>query len=200
MPDEYERLRKQIEDGVHAAEKLQRLLAESKRDGHHRKPKFKLIKGGIIGGAIWAGVEWFRDYKRIAAALAATGITVTGAVIAEHPGSPGADPPRPAITKPAKPKPSVPPQPLTTRAVVPTPRRTSPPRTQSPAAPTTAAVKPTVQPTVAGTSTAKPSPSSTVSLPVTPTATPVVKTPVPTIVDPASCTGVDLLGLCLLGK
>jgi hypothetical protein len=197
MARDYESLKRRIEDGVQAAEELQKLLAELERK---RKPKLRLIKGGVLGGAIWAGVEWLRNYK-IAVALAATAATVVGGVIAEQPHSPGADPPAQAITKPrpVKPRTSVPSS-APPRVAAPTPRRTSPPRTRAPArvAPAESksvkpvTTKPTVKPTKPSAKPTKaPVTTPAVSIPATPT--------VPIETPPTGCVGIDLLGLCILG-
>jgi len=211
MAGDYEQLKRTIEDGVRAAEQLQKMLAEEKRK---RRPRLKLIKGGLLVGAIWAGVEWLRDYKRVVIALAATGITATGAVIAEHPGSPGADPPRPGIIEtprqaPPKVRPSSRPRPTPTVTPIRTvsPRRTSPPQTQpmrvSPpesvetkARPsTTRTTRPSTTKPVAPPKTTQPIVTKTVSIPVTPTITtpPIIET------QPAECAIVTVLGLCVLG-
>lgn len=212
MPEDLTQLRKTVEEGVLAAEKLQKLLAEQKR---RERPKLRLIKGGMLGGAIWAGVEWLRNYK-IAVALTATAAGVAGGVIADRPHTPGGDPPAQAILKPAEPRPSVPPT-STPRVVVPSPRRTSPPRTAARPTPPKAVETPRVEKT-----TVKPPPKPPVSRPepsapkpVAPTTTkptlklpvtkpPVKTTPAPTVsvtvtVPPASPCAVGILDLCILG-
>jgi hypothetical protein len=190
MPGNLEELKKQIEDGVHAAEELQRLLAERKRE---ERPRFRLIKGGLLGGAIAAGVEWLRGYVA-AIAIAATAVTVTGAVIAERPHSPGADPPQ-AITRPTvKPKPPVSPTPPSvTRA----PRRTSPPRTQPTKAPV-ARPTPSLLPATPRLGATKTPQQAKTAVP-TKTVVPIV-TPTITSAPAEDCTGIGLLGLCLLGN
>ena len=191
MPGDLEQLKRTIEEGARAAEQLNKLLLEQKRG---ERPKLRLVKGGLIWGAVMAGVEWFRDYRRTAAALALSGLTVTGAVIAEQPHSPGSDPPQavkpPSVTRPSA-TPSVRPKPTTAL----TPRRTSPPRTQvqaritpPPVAPSTTQPAETKKPTQVPTSQPTKTPPSDpiVSLPVAPTITPTL--PVDT------CT-INLLGV-----
>lgn len=127
MRDEYECLRKRIEDGLEALDELQRRLEASERVARERKdePKLRLIKGGLVGAGIWAGVEWLRNYRRAVAALAVSGLTMGGVFIMEQPNSPGSDPPE-AINPPASITPSVKPP---TPTVKPRPPRTSPLRT-----------------------------------------------------------------------
>jgi hypothetical protein len=196
MPDDYEQLQKRIEDGVRAAEELQRLIAEMKRKD---RPKLKLVRGGLVGGAIWAGVEWLRNYK-LAVALAATAVTITGATIAEHPASPGADPPPASVRPSTPPRTSVSPPPRRDPVAAPTPRppRTSPLRTEQPARPTPSLRQ--VAPSLGATKPPKPEQPTTkpiVSLPVAPT----IKTPsvTPVVTTTEACSGVGLLGLCVLG-
>lgn len=171
-------------------------------EGRQKRPKLGLIKGGLVGAGVWSGVEWLRNGRRIAAALVATGITVTGATIAEYPGSPGADPPTQVITRPPKAEPTKRPTVRPTTAL--TPRGTSPPRTQvpmrvsPPAEPVT--IKPVVKPTVKlsvveppPTLIPPPTPTPVVTLPVSPTIT------VPVTVSPSTPCTINLLGveLCL---
>jgi hypothetical protein len=194
MAEDYERLQRKIEDGLDAVRELKKLADEEKRK---ERPKLKLVREGLIGGTIWAGVEWLRDYK-IGVALTATAVAVVGGIIAEQPHSPGADPPAQAITKPATPRTSAPP----TRPPSVTPRRTSPPRTkrvvttrpaevakpkpsQLQAAPNLGAVKPP--------QAVRPSKPSSPSLPAESPSLPVV------VESTQTCTGIDLLGLCILG-
>jgi hypothetical protein len=207
MPDDLEALRKRIEEGVEAAEQMQRILQQQERAARgEQKKRFRLIKGGAIGAAVSAGVEWLWGYK-VAVAVATAAVAFTGGVIADQPGSPSADPPQ-VVKPPATIRPPVPPRPKAT----PTPLRTSPPRTQvpmriiPPSAPAT--TRPTVKPTVKPKEkpAVRPTPSQlpaapslgetnpTVSLPVTPTVTPSV----PVVSTPPPCT-VNLLGikLCL---
>ena len=197
MPDDLELLRKRIEDGVEAAEEYQRILQlQDRKDRGERKKRFRLIKGGLIWGAVTAGVEWLRGYARTAATLAVSGAAVTGVVIAEQPHSPGADPPQ-AIKPPGMIRPSALPSPRPKATPTPTrPRSTSPPRTQvsmripPPPAATTQPAKPKK---LAPVPTRQPStPVPTVSLPVTPT----VSTPsLPVeIVTTDACT-LNLLGV-----
>jgi hypothetical protein len=193
MPGDLEKLKKQIEDGMRAAEELQQLLAEEKRE---QRPKLRLLKGGLLGGAIWAGVEWFRDYKRAAMALAATGMAVSGAVLVEQPDSPGADPPSQSIARPpSKAEPSKRP---TTRPTV-APRRTSPPRTTQPLARIAPPVSTSATPRLlqAAPSPAAVKPPATKSPAPKPTVTPTVTPPV-TVTPTVPCV-IDLLGirLCL---
>lgn len=141
MQDEYERLRRRISDGLEAVEELKRLEARERRE--RQKRRFRVIKGSVIGGAIWAGVEWFRDYRRTTTALAATGVTVASVMVMDLPDAPDPKPPDQSTTEPS---------------VIPTPRasKTSPPRT-SPlrtvrsstpvAAPASKSAKPTARPT-----------------------------------------------------
>jgi hypothetical protein len=205
MPEDLEALRKRIEEGVEAAEQMQRILQQQERGARgEQKKRFRLIKGGLVGAGIWSGVEWLWSYK-VTVAVAAAAVAFTGGVIADHPGSPGADPPQ-AIKPPAVAKPSVavPKRPKAT----PTPSlRTSPPRTQVPmriTPPPEPAARPAVEPKERP--TVKPSPSQlpaaptlgvppktsvpTVSVPVTPTVIPSI--PVGTTAPP--CT-INLLGI-----
>lgn len=207
MPEEIELLRKRIEAGVEAAEQMRQILQEQEQGARgERKKRFRLIKGGAVGAALWGGVEWLTGSKA-AVVLAAAAVAVAGGVIVEHPGTSGADPPAHSIIAP-EPKPSVPP---TSPRAAPTPRRTSPPRTRAPArvAPPTQPVsskpvKPTVEPTKAKPTrtTVPPAPSKQkprpiVSTPVLPTVTPSV----PTVIETTpGCTGIGLLGLCILGN
>lgn len=208
MPEEIEKLERRIADGLEAAQELKRLTAEAQRKD---RPKLRLVRGGLIGAGISTGVEWLVSSKA-AVVLAAAAVAVAGGVIAEHPGTSGADPPTHAITAP-NPRPSVPP---TSPRVAPTPRRTSPPRTRASARvggatlqatqPTSSKpAKPTVEPTKAKPtrttvppepSKVKPRPTVSVSVP------PTILTPaIPVVTTPAgSCTGIDLLGICLLGN
>lgn len=202
MPEKIEQLERKIAEGLEAVRELKRLTAEEQRKD---RPKLRLVRGGLLGAGILAGVEWLRDYKKVAVALVATGITITGATIAEHPGSPGADPPRQVIVQPPKAKPSRPPIPRPT--ATPTPRRTSPPTTRAPMRITPPPAKPPVpKPAVGKDPVQMPTPSPrqatpspgipnlpvstpTVSLPVTPTAI-----PTPEIASPDTCT-INLLGV-----
>lgn len=172
---------------------------ESAADGKHKgRRKLGVIKGGLVGAGMWSGVEWMRNGRRLAAALATAGVTVTGATVAEYPGSPGADPPTQVITRPPKAEPTKRPTVRPSTALI--PRGTSPPRTQvpmmvsPPAEPvsTKPVVKPTVEPSpVKPPTTAIPPPKTTpvVSLPVTPTAEVLV-----TVSWSTPCT-VNLLGV-----
>lgn len=190
MPGDLEQLRRTIEDGVRAAEQLQKLLAEEKRK---RRPKLKLIKGGLIGAAIWAGVEWFRDYRRSAGALAFSGLVVTGIGITELPESPGSDPPE-VIKPPVSVRPSVPVR-LDATPTPPRPPRTSPLRTTPAPAAAPAAAQPAKTPTPVATT----APTKEVAVEVTvPTLLPST-TLTPASVSPAQTCKVDLLGvkLCL---
>lgn len=202
--------------GERAGDRRRALEAETPVEsaaGEKRKdrPRLGVIKGGLVGAGIWSGVEWLRSGRRIAAALVATGITVSGATIAEHPGSPGADPPTQVITRPPKAEPTKRPTVRPSTALI--PRGTSPPRTRvpmrvsPPAEPVTTkpVVRPTVKPNVVKPtvkpSVVKPSVVEPPSTAITPPSTPVVSLPVaPTITVPvtvspsASCT-IDLLGV-----
>lgn len=199
MAQDYEQLQKRIEDGLDAIRELKKLAAEEKE---RERPKLKLVRGGLLGGAIWAGVEWLRSYK-LGVALVATAATAVSGVIAEQPHSPGADPPAQAIKQPAEPRPSVLPS-QTPRTVVPSPRRTSPPRTPQapqttvpmriapPADPAKPTRRPAVKPTITPKQVPKPvAPKPTVSITVTPTLESPTLPQVP--VEPA-CT-IDLLGV-----
>lgn len=187
MERDYEQLQRKIEEGLDAVRELKRIEAEEKR---RKRPKLRLIKGGLLGGAIWAGVEWFRDYKRIAVALTAVGVTAVGAVIAEQPHSPGADPPPAAI--PTRVAPVIPrhtPRPLATPTPT-IPPRTSPLRTLASRPIESAKPSPTLPPTV-------PRPRATEA---TPTILPsVLATPELTETTQAIKCTVDVLGvkLCL---
>jgi hypothetical protein len=173
MPGDYEQLKRTIEDGVRAAEELQKLLAEQKREA---RPKFRLIKGGLIGAVIWAGVEWFRDYRRVAVAVAAVGIAAGAAVFAEQQdlGPPSAQPPSISV-KPTPPRSSVSPPPPTDTVVTPTPTLSSPPRTS----PLRTLAKPNitmptpVRSTPTATARTIPTPTAVITL----TDTPIVVTP-----------------------
>jgi hypothetical protein len=195
MAHDYERLQKQIEAGLDAVRELKKMADEQKR---REQPKLKLIRGGLLGGALWAGVEWLRNYK-LGVVLAATAATFVGGVIAEQPHAPGADPPA-AISKPTPPRSSVSPS-APPRVAAPTPRRTSPPRTYArvvpPAEPSKSAPSKTPKGKVPHvsktpvTKTPKVLPSLPVKVPV--------KTPtIPVIVETPECT-IGLLGLCILG-
>ena len=154
MPDDLARLAQlqgKIEEGLAAARELKRLAEEERRE---QRPKLRLIKGGLIWGAVLAGVEWFRNYRRAASALAVTGLVVTGGVIAEQPHSPGSDPPQ-TVRPPAVIRPSVPTKTIATPRP-PRPQRTSPPRT-----PPVRARIPVVVPTATPTKTATPTPAPT---------------------------------------
>lgn len=197
MEERIEELEKRIADGLEAVRELKRLKAEEPK----ARPKFRLIKGGLVGAGIWAGVEWIRNYKRVVVALTATGITVAGAVIAEDPGSPGADPPSQVITHPPPSVPTKRPTAVPTARPSPTPQRTSPQRTQAPmrippAAPSSTPAK-TKEPTQVRTRTPTETPTEApvVSLPVTPTITPSAAVETITALPCA----IDLLGvkLCL---
>ena len=83
MERDYEQLQREIQIGLDAIRELKRIAAEEKRK---ERPRLKLLKGGLLGGAIGAGVEWVKHYVA-AVAIAATAVTVTGAVIAEQPHS-----------------------------------------------------------------------------------------------------------------
>lgn len=178
MQDEYARLRKQIEEGLDALDELQRHLEAAEKQAGEERPKFRLIKGGLIGAGIWAGVEWLRNSPRAAAALAFSGLAVGGLVIADPPHSPGSDPPA-SINPPA----SVAPTPTKRPTLKPTPPRTSPLRTQARITPPSAAPPSTAPPTKEPVRVATQTPSMkatitlpsvtvpTVSLPVTPTIT-----------------------------
>lgn len=124
MPEpDLEDLRRKIIDDLEQVElALKRQRADEEQ---HPRPVLRLLKGGLVGGAIWAGVEWFRDYKRVAAALVAAGITVTAAYVADQDDLPGASPPptRPSITPTRAPRPTD--RPSATPAPS-TPPRTSP--------------------------------------------------------------------------
>lgn len=105
------------------------LKTQSQEQEERPRPVLRLLKGGLVGGLILAGVEWFRDYKRIAVALVAAGITISAAVVVDQDdGLPEADPPPgPQTTAPTKPpRPSA--KPTGTPAPS-TPPRTSPLRT-----------------------------------------------------------------------
>jgi len=202
MPDDLQQLQRKIEEGLEAVRELRKLEAEKKKAA---RPKLRLIRGGAVGAAVWAGVEWLWGYKA-AVVLTAAAVTFTGGVLAEHPDRSGADPPEHAITAP-KPRSSAPPTPP---RAAPTPRRTSPPRTQVPLA--TPTVVPPVRPVTAR--PVKPTPTLlpatpslgvtktpvTVSPPVKPTVTPSVTPSIPVAVETADCTGIGILGLCLLGN
>lgn len=190
------------------AETPDELLGErEKRD----RRKFRLIKGGVIGGTVLGTLAWLRHGRRFAASLTAAGVAIAGATVVEFPGSPGADPPTQVIARPPNADPTK--RPTVVPTVRPTsastPQRTSPQRTQASAtvAPPTVVpstvtppsviptpAKPSISPTVAPT----PAPSTTtpmVTLPVKPT---VSTTPLPVVDATAACTGVKLLGGCLL--
>lgn len=211
MPDEYERLRRRIEDGLKTADELERRLAAAERE--KRKHRFKVIKGGVVGGAVWAGVEWLMNPRKIALSVAAGGLAITGTTISDHPGSPSSDPPE-AMKPPASVSPSVTPTPT----VKPTPRppRTSPLRTlgrsSTPVVAPTRKTVPSHTPQKAPsavptrTPTVSPTQTPTVSLTETPSG-PLAEVPeiveTPTLPSPVTTCAVDLLGVkvCLpLGR
>ena len=192
MPDDLERLQRKIEEGLEAVRELRRREAERKK---LERPKLRVIKGGLVWATIAAGVEWFRDYRRTVGTLAVSGLTVTGAVIAEQPHSPGSDPPQ-AVKPPASIRPSVP-HPTRPKAI-PTPARpprTSPPRTPQPVRSTPVAAPASTPPA----KTAPPTPAPTKEpaedlLPTTPS--PALTSD---LVPPATPCAINLLGvkLCL---
>lgn len=197
MPDDLEQLQRKIEEGLEAVRELRRLDAEKKK---RERPKLKLIKGGLIGAGIWAGVEWLRDYRRTVGTLAFSGLAVTGTVVAELPHSPGSDPPGvikpPASTRPSV-RPTVPVR-LDATPTPPRPPRTSPLRTPPVSATVAApaATQPAKAPTPAPSRTPAKKPTEAI-LP-TPTLLPSTTLTPPAVVSPEACT-VDLLGvkLCL---
>ena len=175
--DELE-LRQRIQAGIEAADELKERLGRLNQEQSRERPKLRLIKGGAVAVALFAGVEWLRGYRRatvgvLASAAAAGGIAYLAPVIPDPPnaeiGPPGYLVPSP---RPPTPTVSVTPRP-TPRSAPPTqakasPLRTSPPRTSTKPTETKEPVRvPTPTPTPTPTKT--PTVTPDVSLPVTPT-------------------------------
>lgn len=170
-------LRQRIQAGIEAADELKERLARLDEDQSSERPKLRLIKGGAVAVALFAGVEWLRGYRR-----AAVGVLVTTAaagslayVVPSIPDPPQAEvePPVSRLApSPKKPTPIVSVAPRRTpRSASPTladvsPPRTSPLRTQSttpvPSAtptkpPATATVSPVTTPVASITQSLSPS-------------------------------------------
>lgn len=156
------------------------LKTQRQEQEEHPRPILRLLKGGLVGGVILAGVEWFRDYKRIGVALVAAGITITTAMVVDQDdGLPGADPP-PGRHATAPTKPPRPSAKLTETTAPSTPPRTSPLRTLG-TRPIEPATVRSSTPRTAPPRTLPPAPTPTVL--TTPTPIPVTVTP-PTIILP----------------
>lgn len=181
-------LRQRIQAGIEAADELKERLVRLDQEQSSERPKFRLIKGGAVAVALFAGVEWLRGYRRAAVgALMTTAVAGGIAYVAPSISAPPhaeMDPPgRHLAPSPRPPTPTVSVAPSRTpRSAPPTladvsPSRTSPLRTR-PTAPvavvTPTIVVPTRTPTVVPTRSLPVVP--TVSLPVAPTVVGAVET------------------------
>lgn len=133
--DEVE-LRHRIEAGIEAADELKRRLSQLEREESREHPKLRLIKGGLIGAGVWAGVEWLRGYRRVGLGVLASTAAASGFVYVTPtmPDRPNADIPPPTrhVAEPNRPPtPKVPVTPRPPARPVPstTAKETSPPRT-----------------------------------------------------------------------
>lgn len=203
MPDDLQQLQhlqelqQKIEEGLAAAKELKQLAAEEKCQN---RPKLRLIKGGLTWGAIWAGVEWFRNYRRGVAALTLSGLTMGGVFIAEHPNSPGSDPPE-SVKPPAAVKPST--EPTAKPTVTPRPPRTSPLRTLARNSTPVAAPGPTATPDKPAPSRTPTTPSPSIEPAETPDQAPLASLPplptkameTPELATPAITCVINLLGI-----
>jgi hypothetical protein len=185
--DELE-LRQRIQAGIEAADELKERLARLDQEQSRERPKLRLIKGGAVAVALFAGVEWLRGYRRatvgvLASTAAAGGIAYLAPSIPDPPRAEMDPPARHLAPSPRPPTPtvSVAPSP-TPRSVPPTQAKASPPRT-SPLRTQVPVQVPT------GTPTKTPTEVPIVSLPVTPTIT------VPVTASPSTPCTINLLGV-----
>lgn len=180
MPEpDLEALRRKILEDLEQVE----LALKREQQEDHPKPTLRLLKGGLVGGAIWSGIEWLRTYKRIGVALVAAGITIGAAGLAEQDdGFSGADPPPSQHTTES---PNLPTTPAKARATPPpgTPPRTSPLRTLGTKSMTPETTTPSAAPQPPPRS--KP-PRPTPTLLATPTSTPAPVTVTPPVTVPTT--------------